>query len=113
MPAVADHEDDLAATRRRLADALIDRDQLAELRAELERSEAEVARLPQLEHDLQHERRRAEIAAAERDRLAGELQGVADLQERLDRAQRALADLQASPSWRITRPLRLAKRLLR
>jgi len=82
------------------------------LRQQLEVSEREVARIAQLEHDLQHARRQAEIALAERDRLAAELEQAGDLRGRLERSEQLVRDLQASPSWRVTRPLRSAKRLL-
>lgn len=111
MPTVPEPHD-TAELRRRVAELTIDRDQLRQLRDALERSEREAARIPALEEEAQHHRRRAEIAVAERARLEAELQQVGDLRARLERAERALHDVQTSPSWRLTRPLRAAKRLL-
>jgi hypothetical protein len=44
------------------------------------------------------------------ERLADAELGVAELQERLERSARALADITGSPSWRLTEPLRTVKR---
>ncbi len=111
-------DDDVSVLRRRLAEAEVEHGQLAELRDQLASAETRLARIAVLEDELQHARRQAEIAEADRARVAGELAAiddhpvVRDLRERLARAERAVRDLQASPSWRITRPLRAAKRLL-
>ena len=101
-------EDELGRLRRRVAELEVDRDELATLRRELERSERELARLPVLEDEVQHQRRSAEIARAERARREADLEALG---EDLERAQQALRDLQASASWRVTAPLRSAKRI--
>jgi chromosome segregation ATPase len=105
-------DDDVSVLRRRLAEAQAGSAQVAELRDQLASGEAELARIAVLEDALQHERRRAEIAEADRARLERELAEAGDLRGRLERSEQLLRDLQASPSWRITRPLRGAKRLL-
>ena len=107
MPADADETP--TSLRRRLAEAQVDRSQLDTLRGELERSERAASRIPVLEDDVQHLRRRLLIARAEHERELRERTG--ELQAHLERAQQALRDLQASPSWRVTRPLRALKRL--
>ena len=85
--------------------------EIRRLREELERTEREVARIPDLEQALQHAQRRLTIAEAEhareRELAAAE---AARLQEELDRARATLDQLQQSPSWRVTRPLRAVKR---
>ena len=105
-------DDDVSVLRRRLAEAQTDSAQVAELREQLAAGETELARIAGLEDALQHERRRAEIAEAERVRFERELLEAGELRGRLERSEQLLRDLQASPSWRITRPLRAAKRLL-
>lgn len=105
-------DDDVSALRRRLAEARTDYAQIAELREQLASGETELARIAVLEDALQHARRRAEIADADRARLKRELAEAGDLRGRLERSEQLLRDLQASPSWRITRPLRAAKRRL-
>ncbi len=132
-----EHEDLLRRLRRDLAEAQIDRAQLEALRRELERAERELSRIPDLVAAAEEARRRLEIEHAEqaeqaeheRQRQLLAEQAALDLarcreerdhhaaqaavwQEHADRANRALRDLKASPSWLVTRPLRLLKRLL-
>jgi len=66
-----------------------------ELHAQLRKSEEEVARLLDLSAGV-------ERLTTERDALA----------ERVARADRVMQDMTSSPSWRLTAPLRRAKRLL-
>src|SRR3712207_7517895 len=92
-----------------------EQDQVQRLREELERSEQEVARIPVLEHEVQHLRRRLEVMEAEHERQLRDERGlheveIAKLREELNRADRSLRDIQSSPSWRVTRPLRVLKR---
>lgn len=61
------------------------------------------ARIEDLEHELREAHRGAE-AARERAR---------ELDDGLMRARRTLVEVMSSPSWKLTRPLRVAKRLLR
>jgi SAM-dependent methyltransferase len=85
---------------REQADALrgyetLERERL-ELRKRLEEAELRLARVPELELAL---------AARDRDR--------ADLRRRLEGLDRAHKNVMRSPSWRMTRPLRRAKALVR
>jgi len=105
-------DDDVSVLRRRLAEAEAQAAQVPELRDQLASGETELARIAGLEDALQHERRRAEMAEADRARFERELREAGDLRGRLERSEQLLRDLQASPSWRLTRPLRAAKRLL-
>ena len=94
-----------------------EQDEIARLRLELERSEREVARIPDLEQALQLARRRLTIAEAEqaREREAQAAQAGRDreaLQAELDHLRSTLDELKRSPSWRVTRPLRALKRAL-
>ncbi len=85
---------------------------LAAVRCETERvaDEAEHDRANELAGALSRERERSALLAAEldaeRDRAATALQAH-------EQAERWLEALQGSASWRLTRPLRVAKRLLR
>lgn len=80
-----------------------------ELRKLLLEAEQRLAGIPALElriADLEYElaeTRKADEAAREE---------VRSLTERLTRAQRNLIEVTTSPSWKLTRPLRDAKRLL-
>jgi SAM-dependent methyltransferase len=81
-------------------------DALAELQqSSVDRNEA-LIRLADAERQLTEQ---AQLEA----RLAQLASDAAALREQLDGARRALAAQQASVSWRITRPLRAAKRVLR
>lgn len=90
----------LAAAQDERDAAWTDHHRVDALGRELERAETELARLPQVEADLRLARRELEIAQARQE----------ELEERLARADAVLAAMQASLSWRITRPLRGARR---
>lgn len=98
--------------------------QIDELREQLLRSEQQLARLPGLETDLHAVRRELEAAreaareaiewAEEAARQAREADANAHQSAlRLERATRVIGEMQASPSWRLTAPLRALKRLIR
>lgn len=113
----------LAELRRELAEARIERGQLEALRVELARAEQELSGVPDLVAGREEARRRLEMERADREESGLALVRcreqrdayAADLaveRERADRANQALRDIQASPSWRVTRPLRVLKRLI-
>jgi SAM-dependent methyltransferase len=84
-----------------------ERDRVGQLLLEAEQRLAEIPALQLQIDDLRHElagARAAEEAARQQMRA---------LDERLMRAQRTLVEVMSSPSWRVTKPLRAAKRLLR
>jgi chemotaxis protein histidine kinase CheA len=84
-------------------------EEVAEIRARLREAEQELATIPDLEQD-------AQITMAEHHRLVHlerehpELVArIAELEERVERAERVSRGLQSSLSWRVTRPLRRLK----
>ena len=94
---------------RQAAEEELRRRELAELRAELERSETQLARLPGVEVELHLLRRQLaaaqeELAEARRDREV--------LLAELAEARHALAAVEGSRAWRLTAPLRAARRSL-
>jgi hypothetical protein len=87
----------------RLEDQVRDRARLLERLAE---AEAELARRPAVEAELQ--------AADERQlRLAETIDELQRRAERGTQAENLVRAMEASPSWRLTRPLRSLKRFLR
>jgi 2-polyprenyl-3-methyl-5-hydroxy-6-metoxy-1,4-benzoquinol methylase len=78
-------------------------DERRELRWRLEQAEARLARIPNLELAVTAEARKTEQEARRADQL----------EQRLVGAGEALHDVMSSPSWRVTAPLRRAKRLLK
>lgn len=88
-----------ADTLAEMADSVADRLALLERLAE---TETELQRRPAMAAQL-------EAAESGQRRLAGD---VEDLRRRLDISQEENRQLQQSLSWRVTRPLRAAKRLL-
>jgi hypothetical protein len=90
---------------------------LAEARAlaQIREASAGVGALPDgstamLTGELVRLRAREAGLRAELERCRGELAGA---EARLERADRTLSDVMGSPSWRVTRPLRAAKRIVR
>jgi SAM-dependent methyltransferase len=85
---------------------MAERDRVAELLLDAEQRLAEVPelelRIADLEYQLAEERKSREEAREE----------AQVLDERLMRAQRVQVELMNSPSWKLTKPLRAAKRLL-
>lgn len=85
---------------RELEGQVVDRD---EVQRRLIEAEQELAEVPDLEATLGDKRAELEQARAELEHTRLDL----------DRCRRAHAAVLGSPSWRITKPLRLAKQLLR
>jgi len=79
------------------------RTELAELRTRLVEAERRLARLPALQQELDEARQSLHGMQGERDVQAA----------RADRAELVLREVMASPSWRLTTPLRRLKRILR
>ncbi len=91
-----------------------DADELGELHMQLLRSEAEIARLVEIEARLGEFREHAGARIRElQEQLARTQDENRILTERLGRADRVMEQMQRSPSWRVTAPLRTAKRLTR
>jgi SAM-dependent methyltransferase len=104
-------EAQLRAQQQRI-DELDDRAaEIAQLRRELVRAERLTGRLPGLE--LERDTLRRELAASEAslEKARAEAAQVAELNERLARAESVYRGMQASLSWKVTRPLRAFKRL--
>ncbi|MGO9898400.1 MAG: class I SAM-dependent methyltransferase [Solirubrobacteraceae bacterium] len=84
-----------------------ERDQINQLLLDAEQRLADVPTLHLQIADLRHELGEARAAAdVAREQLR-------ELDERFMRAQRTLVDMLQSPSWKLTKPLRAAKRRLR
>jgi len=112
-----DHSDGRALERERAASAAAEA-RVAELEARLLDAEQRTARIGDLELELRevttryhvaleherHERREAEAAFT----LSEERRGATE--ELLERARRVQDELEGSVSWRITAPLRAARR---
>lgn len=93
--------DALTTQRRRVADELLE-------------AERRLARLPDLEEELAELQRALAQLESDRDALADEhTRAENDLALDLARAHATLDAIAASVSWRLTRPLRTFKRLLR
>ena len=110
----------LERQNRRLQELAQREHDLREARAALAASERVNAVVPDLRAEvdaLRHEVEELRAAASASGGLAEEaaaLRGrTAELEERVERAARVLAVMQASPSWRITAPLRAAKDAVR
>jgi 2-polyprenyl-3-methyl-5-hydroxy-6-metoxy-1,4-benzoquinol methylase len=100
--------DDQRAYIERQADF---RGEVYALQASLRTAEQEIARLLEA---LKRTEELAEALEQEGTAQAAELENrIDELSERLERADRVLANMYRSPSWRITAPLRMCKRLLR
>jgi 2-polyprenyl-3-methyl-5-hydroxy-6-metoxy-1,4-benzoquinol methylase len=99
--------DDQRAHIERQADF---RGEVYALQRSLRSAEQEIAGLLE---ELKRSEERAEALEQEATVHAARLGGrIDELSERLERADRVLADMRRSPSWRITAPLRMGKRLL-
>jgi hypothetical protein len=110
----AQQQELLTHQHRRLDDVADQAAELRELHDQLRRSEAEIARLTGVEERLLRAEQRLETMRAEQ---MSELIAVHDelnaVQGERDRSAAILRAVFASPSWRITAPLRQLKRLLR
>jgi hypothetical protein len=89
----------MAQTTRGEADAQATHDAARDHRNDLEQAQTEI-------RHLREQLIRAESEAARVPELEAQAAHAAS-------AQRVLAQMKASPSWRLTKPLRTAKRLLR
>ena len=72
---------------------------------------ADHATAAELDARAQHLARALEDALRERNELWAQLQRHTARERELEQMQLVLADIQSSLSWRLTAPLRLAKRL--
>jgi 2-polyprenyl-3-methyl-5-hydroxy-6-metoxy-1,4-benzoquinol methylase len=103
----ASQQEQLSGLNRELGRRADQHLELGTLHDELRRSELEIARLTGVEQRL-------DVAQAHLERMRAErIAEVEALQERLVSADRVLEAMRRSPSWRITKPLRALKRILR
>ena len=97
-------QQEMLARQHQYLQGLDDRNaELSALHAELRKSETEIARLASVDVRLHQAEERLDIVRAEL---------VAEVEATRERSERVLAQMRASPSWRVTAPLRALKRLL-
>jgi hypothetical protein len=106
-----DDSEDLVAARSAGLVALADAHSARRAQAVAEaRSLASASRLLEVEGDLARTQAHAGRLAEEYERSASV---ISELTQRLERADRVLLDMTSCVSWRLTSPLRAAKRLIR